>query len=327
MGKQLGLEVILKELNSTYGENTVNRMEDYKKNMNIEFIPTGSMIADGLLGGGFGKGKVVEIFGPESSGKTTLAIHGMAEVQAKGGVAAMIDMEHAFDPSYARSIGVDTDKLILSQPEYGEQALDIAMKMIDTGELDILVIDSVSALIPKRALDGEVGDHNIGIQAKMMSQNCPKIASKANKAGCTVIFINQLRANVGVMYGPSEVTSGGNALKYYASQRIEIRRKEIIKEGEIAVANLVRIKVLKNKLAAPFAEGFTQIKYGVGISKIGEVFTLAVDFEIIQKSGSWFSYGETRLGQGAGKVLLLLEDNPELVEELEHKVKEILLGI
>ena len=324
--KGLNLEQTLKNLNKTFGENTVNRMKDFK-NAEISFISTGSLVIDSLLGGGLGEGKVVEIFGPESSGKTTLAIHAMAECQKNGGTAAMIDLEHAFDPSYAKAIGVDTEKLILSQPEYGEAALQIAIDLAETGEVDLIVIDSVSALTPKKAVQGEVGDHLIGLQAKMLSQTVPVIVSRANLNKCTFIFINQIRYKIGVLFGSPETTSGGQALKFYASQRIDIRRSSIIKEGEIAVANKVKVKVIKNKLAAPFAVGFTAIKYGEGFSIVGEILALAEEFEIVIRKGSWYSYDGTNLAQGEAKTLMMLEDNPELLDEIELKVREKMKGI
>jgi len=323
----MSLNKTLESLNKTYGQGTIHRIKDFGKGLDVELFSTGSLVVDTLLGGGMPKGRIVEIYGPESSGKTTLAMHAMAEVQKDGGTAAMIDMEHAFDIFYAKNLGIDTDKLLLSQPSYGEQALDIAEKLIDSGEVDLIVVDSVSALIPKRQLEGEFGEANIGIQAKMMSQGLPKLVIKAGNAKCTVIFINQIRMKIGVMFGSPETTSGGQALKFYASQRIDIRRKSIIKDGDVAIANEIKVKVIKNKVAPPFAEGFTTIKYGVGIYKTGEILSLAEEFGIIKRGGSWYSYGDTKLGQGQAKVLLLLEDNLELLDELELKIKEALLGI
>ncbi len=322
------LDRVLEELNKVYGQGTVHKIKDFGSSLTVRRFSSGSLVIDHLLGGGFPEGKIVEIYGPESSGKTTLAIHAMAEIQKIGKKAAMIDMEHAFDKFYAKNLGVDTDELILSQPMYGEQALDIAEKLLDSGELGLIVIDSVSALIPKRQLEGEFGDANIGIQAKMMSQGLPKIVTKANKGGCAVIFINQIRMKVGVVYGSPETTSGGQALKFYASQRIDIRRKSIITDDDnIAIANEIKVKIVKNKVSPPFMEGFSQIKYGKGIYRLGEILTLSEEFGIVKRSGSWYSYAGTNLAQGQAKTLLLLEDNPDLVDELELKVKEALLGI
>lgn len=323
----MSLEKALASINKTYGENTANRIVDLG-NIDIEKRSYGSLVVDEITGGGFPVGKIVEIYGPESSGKTTLAIHAMAEVQKSGGKAAMIDMEHAFDALYAKSIGVETDELILSQPEYGEQALDIAEQLIDSGEIELIVIDSVSALIPKSQLEGEFGDANVGKQAKMMSQGLPKLIGKANRADCTVIFINQIRMKVGVMFGSPETTSGGQALKFYASQRLDIRKVgQGVKDGDEIVANDVKIKVVKNKVAPPFRVGMTQIKFGVGIYKIGEILNLAEEYEIVERSGAWYSYDGTKIGQGQAKTLQMLEDNPDLLDELELKVKEVLAGI
>jgi recombination protein RecA len=318
----MSLDKVLEGLNKTYGQGTVHKMKDFGSSMDVELMSTGSLRVDLLLGGGIPVGRIIEIYGPESSGKTTLAIHAMAECQKNGGKAAIVDMEHAFDKFYANNLGVDTEELILSQPSYGEQAFDIGEKLIDSGEVNLLVFDSVSAMIPKKHLDGDYGDANIGVQAKMMSQGLPKLASKANNAGCTVIFINQIRIKIGIMFGSPETTSGGQALKFYASQRIDIRRKTIIKDGDIPVANEVKVKVIKNKVAPPFLEGLTQIKYGQGIYRIGEILGLAEEHGIVERSGAWYSYDGTKLGQGQAKTLLMLEDNPELLEELELFVIE-----
>lgn len=323
----MSLEKALAALESTYEPGIASKLKDYGTSIDVEFISTGSLVVDGLLGGGFPKGRIVEIYGPESSGKTTLAMHGMAECQKQGGTVALIDMEHAFDKFYAGNLGMDTDEMILSQPMYGEQALDVVEKLIDSQEVDMIVIDSVSALIPKRQLEGDFGDSNIGIQAKMMSQGLPKLLTKASKYKCTLIFINQIRMKVGVMFGSPETTSGGQSLKFYASQRIDIRKKQTIKEGEIAIANQIKVKVIKNKVAPPFCEGFTQIKFGVGIYRAGEILALAVDFDIVKKAGSWYSYNDEKLGQGQIKTLSLIEDNPELMDELELKVKEKMLDL
>jgi len=320
----MSLDKVLAGLNKTYGQGTVHKMKDFGSEMKVEMMSTGSLSIDILLGGGFAKGRIAEVYGPESSGKTTLALHAMAECQKNGGKAAMIDMEHAFDKFYAENLGIDTDELILSQPSYGEQAFDIADKLIGSGEIDMIVFDSVSAMIPKKHLEGEFGDANVGVQAKMMSQGLPKLASKANNASCTIIFINQIRMKIGVMFGSPETTSGGQALKYYASQRIDIRRKGIIKDGEIAIANEIKVKVIKNKVAPPFREGLTQIKYGQGIYRIGEILDLAIEFGIVVKSGAWYSYDGSNIGQGQAKTLSMLEDNPELLEEIELFVLESL---
>ena len=319
----MSLKKTLESLNKTYGDGTVNKIKDYGSSLEIEKISTGSLIIDSILGGGLAKGKIIEIYGPESSGKTTLSIHAIAEVQKNGGKAAFIDMEHALDIFYAANVGVNTDELILTQPEYGEQALDIAEKLIDSGEIDLIVIDSVSALLPKTQLDGDFGDANIGKQAKMMSQGIPKLLRKANKLDCTVIFINQLRMKIGVMFGNPETTSGGNALKYYAAQRIDIRRKSIVKDGEIAVANEVKVKVVKNKVAPPFKVGVTVIKFGIGIYRTGELLVLGEELGVLERSGAWYAYNGTKIGNGKAKTLATLEDNPELFEEIQEKIKKL----
>ncbi len=317
----------VKALEEKYEKGVVSKLKDYGKNIDVEFDTTGSLVVDGLLGGGFARGRIIEIFGPESSGKTTLALHAMAEMQKTGDLAALVDMEHAFDKEYAKNLGMNVEEMVLSQPDYGEQALDIVEHLIDTGEVGIVVIDSVAALTPKRQVDGEFGDSNIGIQAKMLSQSLAKLVSKASKQNCTLVFINQLRMKVGVMFGNPETTPGGNALKFYASQRIDIRRKGIVKDGDIAIANEIKVKIIKNKVAPPFAEGLTQIKYGVGIYRVGELLSLAVEFDIINKSGAWYSYNDTKLGQGKVKTLELLEDNPEMLEEIEAATKSAMLEL
>jgi len=287
----------------------------------VPTIPSGSLGVDIALGvGGYPRGRVIEIFGPESSGKTTLAIHAMAEAQKAGGIAAFIDAEHAFDRFYAENLGVDIDNLIISQPDYGEQALEIADNLISSGAIDIIVIDSVAALTPKSEIEGEMGDSKMGLHARLMSQALRKLTATINKTNCTVVFINQLREKIGVMFGNPEVTTGGNALKFYASVRIDIRRRTQIKDGDRVIGNRTKVKVVKNKVAPPFQIAEFDIMYGEGISKVGEILDLGVEYGIIKKSGSWFSYGDTKLGQGRDAVKSLIADNPELAEELEAKI-------
>jgi recombination protein RecA len=291
----------------------------------VEVIPSGSITLDLALGvNGFPKGRIIEIFGPESSGKTTLAIHAIAEVQKQGGIAAIVDAEHAFDQFYAQKLGVDIENLLISQPDNGEQALEIADNLIRSGAIDLLVIDSVAALTPKAEIEGEMGDSQMGLQARLMSKALRKLTGSINKAKCCCIFINQLRDKIGVMFGNPETTTGGNALKFYASMRIDIRRASQIKDGEDVIGNRVKVKVVKNKVAPPFRKAEFDIMYGEGISKVGEIIDLGVDLNIMKKSGSWFSYGETRLGQGRDSVKQMLLDNPELMEELEERIKEAL---
>ena len=292
---------------------------------NVEVIPTGSLTLDIALGiKGYPKGRVVEIYGPESSGKTTLTIHAIAECQKQGGIAAFIDAEHAFDPTYAAALGVDIDSLIISQPDNGEQALEIADNLIRSGAVDLLIVDSVAALTPKAEIEGEMGDSQMGLQARLMSKALRKLTSSIQKANCCTIFINQLRDKIGVMFGNPETTSGGNALKFYASIRIDIRRATQIKDGEEITGNRTRVKIVKNKVAPPFKKAEFDIMYGQGISKVGEIIDLAVDNEVIKKAGSWFSYGDTKLGQGRDAVKQLLLDNPELMTELEQKIIAII---
>jgi recombination protein RecA len=294
----------------------------------VEVIPTGSLGLDIALGiGGLPKGRVIEIYGPESSGKTTLTIHAIAEVQKAGGIAAFIDAEHAFDRSYAERLGVDTENLLISQPDNGEQALEIAENLIRSGAIDIIVIDSVAALTPKSEIEGEMGDSKMGLQARLMSQALRKLTGTINKTGCCCIFINQLREKIGVMFGNPETTTGGNALKFYASVRLDIRRIGQIKDGENVVGNRTRVKVVKNKVAPPFRQVEFDIMYGEGISKIGEIIDLGVEHNVIKKSGSWFSYGDTKLGQGRDSVKALFADNPEMSDEIETKIREILSGV
>jgi recombination protein RecA len=291
----------------------------------IEVIPTGSLTLDLAVGvNGFPKGRIVEIYGPESSGKTTLAIHAIAEVQKQGGIAAFIDAEHAFDQFYAQKLGVDIENLLISQPDNGEQALEIADNLIRSGAIDLIVIDSVAALTPKAEIEGEMGDSQMGLQARLMSKALRKLTGSINKAKCCCIFINQLRDKIGVMFGNPETTTGGNALKFYASMRIDIRKSSQIKEGEDVIGNRVKVKVVKNKGAPPFRKAEFDIMYGEGISKVGEIIDLGVELNIIKKSGSWFSYGETRIGQGRDTVKNMIKDNPELMDELEAKIKEAL---
>ncbi len=315
------LQLTLDKLDKTYGKGAVMKLGD-EAVVEIEAISSGSIGLDIALGvGGYPRGRVVEIYGPESSGKTTLALHAIAECQKKGGVAAFIDAEHAFDRFYAEKLGVDINELIISQPDHGEQALEITDNLIRSGAVDAVVIDSVAALTPKSEIEGEMGDSKMGLHARLMSQALRKLTASISKTNCTVFFINQLREKIGVMFGNPETTTGGNALKFYASGRLDIRRSTQIKSPEAEVlGNKTRVKVVKNKVAPPFKTTEFDILYGEGISKIGEIIDLGVNYEIISKSGSWFSYGETRLGQGRDSVKVLLADNPDLMEELETKI-------
>lgn len=326
--KLKALKLTLDKLDKTYGKGTVMKMGDAAV-QEVEVIPTGSLGLDIALGvGGYPKGRVIEIYGPESSGKTTLTLHAMAEAQKKGGIAAFIDAEHAFDRNYAQKLGVDIENLIISQPDNGEQALEIADNLIRSGAIDIIVIDSVAALTPKSEIEGEMGDSKMGLHARLMSQALRKLTGSISKTHCTVIFINQLREKIGVMFGNPETTTGGNALKFYASIRLDIRRSTQIKDtASEAVGNKTRVKVVKNKVAPPFKTAEFDIMYGEGISKVGEIIDLGVDFEIIKKSGSWFSYDDTKLGQGRDAVKSLLLDNPELMDELEKKIKEAIIAV
>lgn len=321
--KLKALQLTLDKLDKTYGRGTVMKLGDNPIEQ-IESISTGSLGLDIALGiGGLPKGRVVEIYGPESSGKTTLAIHAIAEAQKKGGIAAFIDAEHAFDKFYAKKLGVDVENLLISQPDNGEQALEIADNLIRSGAIDIIVIDSVAALVPKSEIEGEMGDSKMGLQARLMSQALRKLTGTINKTGCCCIFINQLREKIGVMFGNPETTTGGNALKFYATVRLDIRRTGQIKDTDEVTGNRVKVKIVKNKVAPPFRLAEFDIMYGKGISKSGEIVDLGVDYEIIKKSGSWFSYGDTKLGQGRDAVKQLIEDNPELMEELEMKIKAV----
>lgn len=322
--KLKALQLTMEKLDKTYGKGAVMKLGDAPIEK-LEVIPSGSLTLDIALGvQGYPKGRVVEIYGPESSGKTTLAIHAIAEVQKQGGIAAFIDAEHAFDQFYAKNLGVDVSNLLVSQPDNGEQALEIADNLIRSGAIDLIVIDSVAALTPKAEIEGEMGDSQMGLQARLMSKALRKLTSSINKAGCCCIFINQLRDKIGVMFGNPETTTGGNALKFYSSIRIDIRRAAQIKEGEEVLGNRVKVKVVKNKVAPPFRRAEFDIMYGEGISKVGEVIDLGVELNIIKKSGSWFSYGETKLGQGRDSVKAIINDNPELMDELETKIKEAL---
>ncbi len=322
--KQKVLQLAIDKIEKTYGKGAIMRMGD-RAIEPIESIPTGSISLDMALGiGGYPKGRIIEIYGPEASGKTTLAIHAIANVQRQGGIAAFIDAEHAFDRFYAKKLGVDIENLLISQPDNGEQALEIADNLIRSGAIDIIVIDSVAALTPRSEIEGEMGDSKVGLQARLMSQALRKLTATISRTGCCCIFINQLREKIGVMFGNPETTTGGNALKFYASVRLDIRKVGQIKEGENVMGNRTRVKVTKNKVAPPFKTAEFDIMYGEGISKTGEIVDLGVECNVLKKSGSWFSYGDTRLGQGRDAVKQLLQDNPELAEELETKIKEAL---
>ena len=321
--KLKALQLTLDKLDKTYGKGTVMKLSD-ERVLDVPAIPTGSLGLDIALGiGGIPRGRVIEVYGPESSGKTTLAMHCIAEAQKAGGLAAFVDAEHAFDKLYAEKLGIDTENLLISQPDNGEQALEITEHLIRSGAIDIIVIDSVAALVPRAELEGEMGDSKMGLQARLMSQALRKLTGTINKTGCSCIFINQLREKIGVMFGNPETTTGGNALKFYASVRLDIRRIGQIKESsDNILGNRTRVKVVKNKVAPPFKVVEFDIMYGLGISKSGEILDLGVELDIIQKSGSWFSYDGNKLGQGRDSVKTLIEDNPELMEELEMKIKE-----
>jgi recombination protein RecA len=324
--KLKALKLTMEKLDKTYGKGAVMRMGDAAV-VEVEVIPSGSLGVDIALGiGGYPRGRVIEIYGPESSGKTTLTLHAIAEAQKLGGIAAFIDAEHAFDRGYAEKLGVNTEELIISQPDNGEQALEIADNLIRSGAIDLVVIDSVAALTPKAEIEGEMGESKVGLHARLMSQALRKLTGTISKTNCTLFFINQLREKIGVMFGNPETTTGGNALKFYASVRIDIRRSTQIKDGEEVVGNRIRVKVVKNKVAPPFRSAEFDIYYGEGISKAGELIDLGVLHGIINKSGSWFSYGDTKLGQGRDAVRQLLKDNQELADELEVKIAAVLRG-
>jgi recombination protein RecA len=324
--KLKALQLTLDKLEKSYGKGSVMKLGDQAVE-SIESISTGSISLDIALGiGGVPKGRVIEIYGPESSGKTTLATHIIAEAQRKGGIAAFIDAEHAFDKFYAKKLGVDVDNLLISQPDNGEQALEIADNLIRSGAIDVIVIDSVAALVPKAEIEGEMGDSRMGLQARLMSQALRKLTGTISKTGCCCIFINQLREKIGVMFGNPETTTGGNALKFYASVRLDIRRTSQIKDSDEVSGNRVKVKIVKNKVAPPFRIAEFDIMFGEGISKTGEIIDLGVDFNIIKKAGSWFSYGDTKLGQGRDAVKQLLLDNPELSEEIEAKIRVEVTG-
>ena len=326
--KNKALQLTLDKLDKTYGKGAVMRLGD-QAIVEVESISSGSLGLDIALGvGGYPRGRVIEIYGPESSGKTTLTLHAIAECQKKGGIAAFIDAEHAFDRFYAENLGVDVNELIISQPDHGEQALEIADNLIRSGAIDIVVIDSVAALTPKSEIEGEMGDSKMGLHARLMSQALRKLTGSISKTNCTVFFINQLREKIGVMFGNPETTTGGNALKFYSSVRIDIRRSTQIKnaDGEV-LGNKTRVKVVKNKVAPPFRTTEFDIMYGEGISKVGEIIDIGVNYEIIKKSGSWFSYGETKLGQGRDGVKTLFLDNPDLMDELEAKIQETIKAV
>ena len=323
--KKKALQTALSQIDKNFGKGTVMRLGD-RPEMNVEAIPTGSLALDAALGiGGVPKGRIIEIYGPESSGKTTLALHILAEAQKMGGEVAFVDAEHALDPVYAAALGVDIDNLLVSQPDTGEQALEITDALVRSGAVDAVVVDSVAALVPKQEIEGEMGDAFVGLQARLMSQALRKLAGTIAKTNCVVIFINQLRMKIGVMYGNPETTTGGNALKFYSSVRLDVRRTESIKEGSNVIGNKTRVKVVKNKVAPPFREAYFDIMYGQGISKWGELVDLAVQMDIIQKSGSWFSMGEERIGQGVSSVKDYLMSNPDIAEQVEAQVRENLL--
>ena len=324
--KLKALQAAMAKIEKDFGKGSIMKLGD-EQIENVDVIPTGSIALNAALGvGGFPKGRIIEIYGPESSGKTTLAIHAIAEAQKAGGIAAFIDAEHAFDRFYAAKLGVNVDEPLISQPDNGEQALEIADQLIRSSAIDIIVIDSVAALTPKAELEGDMGDNKVGLQARLMSQALRKLTSTINKTNTTCIFINQLREKIGVMFGNPETTTGGNALKFYASVRLDIRKVTTLKDGDTPIGNQVRVEVVKNKVAPPFRKAEFEITFGEGISHIGEIVDLGTELEIIKKSGSWFSYGESKIGQGRDAVKRLLKDNPELCEELEAKIAEALKG-
>ena len=324
--KKKALQTAISQIEKNFGKGTVMRLGD-RPEMNVEAISTGSLALDAALGiGGVPKGRIIEIYGPESSGKTTLALHVVAEAQKRGGEAAFVDAEHALDPVYAAALGVDTDNMLVSQPDTGEQALEITDALVRSGAVDAVVVDSVAALVPKQEIEGEMGDTFVGLQARLMSQALRKLAGTIAKTNCVVIFINQLRMKIGVMYGNPETTTGGNALKFYSSVRLDVRRVEAIKEAGNVIGNKTRVKVVKNKVAPPFREAHFDIMYGQGISKWGELVDLAVQMEVVQKSGSWFSMGDERIGQGKDSVKAYLQANPDIAEQVEAQVRQNLLS-
>ena len=321
--KEKALETAILQIEKQFGKGSIMKLGERGSKLNIEAIPTGSLALDVALGvGGIPKGRIIEIYGPESSGKTTLTLHIMAESQKRGGIAAMIDAEHALDPVYARKLGVDIDNLLISQPDHGEQALEIAEHLVRSGAVDVVVIDSVAALVPRAEIEGEMGDSHVGLQARLMSQALRKLTGAISKSNSTVIFTNQLREKVGVMFGKPEVTPGGRALKFYASVRLDIRRIETLKQGTEMIGNRTRVRVLKNKVAPPFKEAEFDIMYGEGISKHGDILDMAADLEIVDKSGAWYSYQDIRLGQGRENAKTFLREHPELTDELELKVRK-----
>ena len=325
--KLKALDAALVQIEKQYGKGAVMKLGDPTAQMNVETIPTGSLSLDIALGlGGIPKGRIIEIYGPESSGKTTVTLHMIAEVQRRGGIAGFIDAEHALDPVYAKNIGVDIDNLYISQPDNGEQALEITETMVRSGAIDIVVVDSVAALVPKAEIDGDMGDSHVGLQARLMSQALRKLTAVISKSNCTVVFINQLREKVGVMFGNPETTTGGRALKFYSSVRLDVRRIEALKQGGEVIGNRTRVKVVKNKIAPPFKEAEFDIMFGEGISKIGEIIDLGVDYGIIKKSGSWFSYGDRKIGQGRDSVKELLKNDEALRNEVEAKVREAMIA-
>lgn len=322
--KLRALDAALGQIEKQYGKGAVMKLGDSAANMNVETIPTGSLSLDIALGlGGVPKGRIIEVYGPESSGKTTVALHMVAEVQKRGGIAGFIDAEHALDPAYAKNIGVDIENLYISQPDNGEQALEITETMVRSGAVDIIIVDSVAALVPKAEIDGDMGDSHVGLQARLMSQALRKLTAAISKSNCIVIFINQLREKVGVMFGNPETTTGGRALKFYSSIRLDVRRIEALKQGGEMVGNRTRIKVVKNKVAPPFREAEFDIMFGKGISKEGDVLDLAASVGIVQKSGAWFAYGGDKIGQGRENAKAYLREHPEIMDEIEHKVRVV----
>jgi recombination protein RecA len=321
--KLKALDAALAQIEKQYGKGSVMKLGDKSANMNIEVVPTGSLSLDLALGlGGMPRGRVVEIYGPESSGKTTVALHVVAEVQKRGGIAGFIDAEHALDPVYAKHIGVDIDNLYISQPDNGEQALEITETMVRSGAVDVIIVDSVAALVPKAEIDGEMGDSHVGLQARLMSQALRKLTGIISKSNCVVIFINQLREKVGVMFGNPETTTGGRALKFYSSVRLDVRRIETLKVGGEVVGNRTRVKVVKNKIAPPFKEAEFDIMFGKGISRSGDILDLAVNFDIVNKAGAWYSYNGEKIGQGRENTKIYLEEHPEFMEDIEKQVRE-----